>query len=80
MAFKNANVINVFYKCKSQHWIKTEYEDNVLDYWKLQNGNSLVKLKKGDGLNGDNDVKTTSLSHLGAFLLTKSKRIMKKIP
>ena len=27
------------FKCKSQHWLETEYKDNVLEYWKLQNGN-----------------------------------------
>ena len=27
------------YNCKSQHWLETEYDDNVLDYWKLPNGN-----------------------------------------
>ena len=44
-------------KCKSQHWMEAEYDDNVLDYWKLQNGNYIVKLKKDDGLDSDNDVK-----------------------
>ena len=34
------------YKCKSQHWMETEYDENVLDYWKLANGNYIVKLKK----------------------------------
>ena len=26
------------FKCKSQHWMETEYDGNVLDYWKLPNG------------------------------------------
>ena len=25
--------------CKSENWMKTEYDDNVLSYWKLPNGN-----------------------------------------
>ena len=33
------------YKCKSQHWMETEYDQNVLDYWKLPNRNYIVKLK-----------------------------------
>ena len=41
------------YKCKSQHWMETEYDENVLDYWKLPNGNYIVKLKKDDGLEGE---------------------------
>ena len=38
--------IDQSYKCKSQHWMETEYDENVLDYWKLPNGNYKVKLKK----------------------------------
>ena len=49
--------INEFYKCKSEHWMQTEYDDNVLDYWRLPNGNFIVKLNKDGGLEGDNDVK-----------------------
>ena len=64
------------YKCKSQHWMETEYDENVLDYWRLPNGNYIVKLKKDDGLEEDNDVKNTLPSHLGAFILSNSKRIM----
>ena len=49
--------INEFYKAKSEHWMQTEYDDNVLDYWKLPNGNYIVKVKKDDGLDGDHHVK-----------------------
>ena len=66
------------YKCKSEHWMETEHDDNVLDYWKLPNGNYIVKLKKDDGLDFDNDVKNTLPSHIGAFILSNSKRIMNK--
>ena len=31
--------IDQSYKCKSQHWRETEYDENVLDYWKLPNKN-----------------------------------------
>ena len=58
--------------------METEYDDNLLDYWKLPNGNYIVKLKKDDGLDGDNDVKNTLPSQLGAFILSKSKRIKNK--
>ena len=68
--------IHQSYKCKSQHWMETEYGEKVLDYWKLPNGNYIVKYKKDDGLEGDNDVKNTLPSHLGAFILNNSKRIM----
>ena len=29
---------NDLYKRKSEHWMQTEYDDNVLDYWRLPNG------------------------------------------
>ena len=38
--------IDEFYKCKSKNWMQTEYDDNVLDYWRLPNENYIVKLKK----------------------------------
>ena len=56
--------------------MEKEYDEKVLDYWKLPKGNYIVKLKKDDGLEGDNDVKITLPSHLGAFILNNSKRIM----
>ena len=63
-------------KCKSQHWMETEYDEIVSDYWRLSNENYIVKLRNDDGLEGDNDVKNTLPSHLGAFILNNSKRIM----
>ena len=38
--------IDESYKCKSQHWMETENDDNVLDYWKLPNGSYIVIFKK----------------------------------
>ena len=44
----------------------------------IPNGNYIVKkFKKDDGLDGDNDVKNTLPSLLEAFILSKSRRIMK---
>ena len=53
--------------------MQTEYDDNVLDYWKMPNGNYLAKFWKNDGLNGNNDLKNTLPSQLGAFILSNSK-------
>ena len=63
-------------KCNSQHWMETEYDDNVLDSWRLPNGNYFVKMKKDDGLESDFDMKNALPSQLGAFILGNSKRIM----
>ena len=31
--------INELYYCKSENWMKTEFDENVLEYWKLPIGN-----------------------------------------
>ena len=66
------------YYCKSGTWMKTEFDENVLEYWRLPTGNYIVKLKKDDGLDDDCDVKKTLPAVLGAFILSNSKRIMNK--
>ena len=68
--------INESYYCKSETWMKTEFDENLLDYWKLTNGNYIVKMKKDDGLDNDCDIKNTLPAVLGAFILSNSKRIM----
>ena len=68
--------INEKYCCKSEHWMTTQYDENVLDYWKLPNGEYIVKLKEDDGLDSEIDIKNTMPSHLGSFILSNSKRIM----
>ena len=68
--------INESYSCKSETWMKTEFDENVLDSWKLPKGNYIVKMKKDDGLDDDCDIKNTLPSVLGAFILSNSKRIM----
>ena len=52
-----------------------EYDDIVLDYWRLPNVIYFVKMKIDDGLEGHDDVKLTLPSHLGAFNLSNGKRI-----
>ena len=50
--------INEFYIGKPEHWMKAEYVDNVLVYCGLPNRKTILKLKKDDGLDDDNDVRT----------------------
>ena len=68
--------ISESYYCKSKFWMKTEFDENVLDYWNLPNGNYIVKMKKDDGLDDDCDIKNTLPAVLGAFILSNSKRNM----
>ena len=70
--------INESYSCKSETWMKTEFDENVLDYWRLPNGNYIVKMKNDDGLDDDCDIKNTLPTVLGAFILVNSRRIMNK--
>ena len=56
--------------------MKTEFDENVLDYWKVPYGNYVVKMKKDDGLDDDCDIKNTLPAVLGAFILANSRRIM----
>ena len=56
--------------------MKTEFDENVLDYWKLPNGNYIVKMKRDDGLDDDCHFKNTLPAVLGAFILSSSRRIM----
>ena len=70
--------INESYYCKLEIWMKTEFDENVLDYWKLPNGNYFVKMKRDDGLDDDCDIKNTLPAVLGSFILANSRRIMNK--
>ena len=47
--------INESYYCKSESWMKTEFDEIVLDNWEVPNGNYIVKMKKDDGLDDDCD-------------------------
>ena len=68
--------INESYKCKSEYWMKTEFDETILGYWKLPNGIYIVKMKRDDGLDDDCDIKNTLPAVLGAFILANSRRTM----
>ena len=61
--------LNESYYCKTENWMKTEFDENVLDYWKLPNGKYIVKMKKDDGLDDDCDIKNTLPAVLGVSSL-----------
>ena len=62
------DTIESFY-CKSEQWMKTELDENVLVYWKLPNENYIVKMIKDDGLEDDDcDIKIHWL-HISELLL-----------
>ena len=64
------------FACKSEMWMQTEYDERVKDYWKISGINYIVNMIDDAGLEDEvKKLKTLSL-HLGAFVLSNSKRIM----
>ena len=49
----------------------------VLDYWRLPDGERLVKLKQDEGLECETVLKNTMPTHFDRFFLSNSKRFMK---
>ena len=72
---KQKDIIESFY-CTSETWMKTEYDEKVLDFWKLPNENYFLRMRKDEGLNDNCDIKNILPAHLGAFILSNSKRVM----
>ena len=53
----------------------TEYDERVKEYWKISHGNYIVNMIDDKGL--DDEVKkiNTMPLHLGAFVLSNSKKL-----
>ena len=64
------------YKCKSELWMMTEYDERVIDYEKVNNGNYIVKLKDDEGLQDEVKKVNTLPLQLVVFILSNSRRIM----
>ena len=62
--------------CKSEMWMETEYDERVKDYWKISNIKYIVKMIDDKGLEDEIKKINTMPLHLGAFVLSNSKRIM----
>ena len=64
------------YQCKSETWMMSEYDERVLDYHRINCGNSVVKMKDDEGLLEEIEKVITLPLHLAVFRLSNSKRIM----
>ena len=64
------------FACKSQLWMHTEYDERVTDYWKILRITYIVKMIDDVGLEDEIKKINTMPLHLGAFVLSNSKRIM----
>ena len=54
----------------------TEYDERILDYQKINYGKCIVRTKDDAGLEDEVTKVNTMPLHLGAFVLSNSKRIM----
>ena len=68
--------IDESFYCKLETWMKTEFDENVLDYWRLPNGSHFVEMEKDDQLDKDCDTENTLTAVPGAYILSISKRNM----
>ena len=62
--------------CKSQFCMESEYDERVKDYWKISGINYIVKMIDDARLEDEIEKMNTMPLHLGAFVLSKSKRFM----
>ena len=67
------------YQCKSEMCMMTEYDEQVLDYQKNNYGNYIVEMKDDEGSQDEVKKVNTRPLHLGAFVLSNSKRIMNNL-
>ena len=63
------------YQCKSEMWMITEFDERVLGYQRSIHGNHIVKMKNDEGFLDEVKKVNTMPLHLGAFVLSYSKRI-----
>ena len=64
------------FACKSKAWMMSEYDERVKDYWKITGINYIVKMIDDAGLIDEVKKLNTMPLHLGAFVLSNSKRSM----
>ena len=69
------------YKCVTQSWMRNEYDESVIEWFPLKNGNIMVKIKDKEGVDdGDISKKVKSQPcHLGSLILSHSKRLMNDV-
>ena len=64
------------FACKSEAWMMTEYDERVKDYWKITGIIYIVKMIDDAGLEDEVKKLNTMPLHLGAYVLSNSKKIM----
>ena len=65
------------FDCKSEYWMMSENDERVKDHWRISHGNFIVKMIEDKGLEDEVKKYKTIPLHLGAFVLSNSKRLLK---
>ena len=62
----------------SSHWMKTEYDDTVIEWFPLKNKNIMVKIADHEGVEDNCYIKKINSQpfHLGAFISSQAKGLM----
>ena len=64
------------FACKSEMWMQSDYDERLEDYWKISGINNIVKMIDDAGLEDEVKKLNTMPLHLGAFVLSNSKRFL----
>ena len=64
------------FACKSEAWMMSEYDERAKDHWKISGIKYIVKMIDDAGLEDEVKKLKTMPLHLGAFVLSNSKRIL----
>ena len=69
------------YKCVTQTWMKNEYDESVIEWFPLKNGNFMVKTKNIERVDDERISKkfNSQPCHLGSLILSHSKRLMNDV-
>ena len=61
--------------------MKNEYDESVIEWFPLKNGNNMVKIKDKEGVDDEGISKKVNSQpcHLGSFILPRSKRLMNDV-
>ena len=70
--------INEEYKCATENWMRENFDDRVKEWFRLKNGNLIVKLEDDEVVDDNDKAKSinTMPSHFGSYILSHSKRLM----
>ena len=71
--------IEDIFVCKSEYWMMSEYDEKVIDYWKMSHCNYIVRKIDEIELKDEVEKVNTMPSHSGVFVLSKNKRNMNNL-